>query len=79
MTALLVQIGVILGVLYALYASIRGFILNRDITQGSKKITLLDTIIEAKNRDIVQDEVDVREKSDAYEKSKSNNRSKFDH
>lgn len=79
MTTVLVQVGVILGVLYALYASIRNVILNRDIAQGSKKITLLDTIIEAKNRDIAVDEADVKEKSDAYEKSKSDNRSKFDH
>jgi len=79
MTTLLIQVSLVIGFLYALYAAIRGVILARDIQAGSKKITLLDTIIEAKNRDIVKDEQDVKEKSDAYEKSKSRNNSKLDH
>lgn len=70
MTTILVQLGVIIGVLYALYAAIRNVILNRDISEANKKITLLDTIIEEKNRDIVKDEEDVRIKSEKYENGK---------
>lgn len=69
------KIGLVAGlmaVIYALYQAIRGFILNRDISATTKKITLLDTIIEAKNGDIIEDEKKVKEASDAYENSKRN-------
>lgn len=60
----------VLGVLFALYQAIRGFLLNRDISQAEKKTTLLQTIIDAKNGDIARDTEKVKEASDAYDKSK---------
>lgn len=47
------------------------YLRSRDAEQTVKKITLLDTVIEAKNIDITKDLLDVEEKSDAYEKIKS--------
>lgn len=61
---------VIVGVLFALYQAIRGFLLNRDIGQAEKKTTLLQTIIDAKNTGIAKDTERVKEASDAYDKSK---------
>lgn len=63
---------VVIGVLFALYQAIRGFLLNRDIGQAEKKTTLLQTIIDAKGKDIAVDETKVKETSDAYEDNKRN-------
>ncbi len=61
-------VATIIIAVYALYRGLRDFLLNRDIGVASKKITLLDTVIEAKDLEIAKDEQKVREMSDAYDK-----------
>lgn len=63
---------VFLGGLYIVVQGVLSFLFKRDAAVSNKRVTLLDTVIDAKANDIVKDEQTVKEDSDAYEAIKRN-------